>query len=65
MALADIYGVAVEVGAVELPEVQVRGVVVERAPAIGGDALETAVDEHGFGIGVVEAMVGGQACEHC
>ncbi len=64
MALAGIYGVAVEVGAVELPEVQMRGVVVDRAPAVGGDAFETAVDQHGLGVGIVEAVVVGQACEH-
>src|SRR5580704_811205 len=59
MALAGVDGMAVEVGAVELPEVQVRGVVVDGAPADGRDALEVAVDEHSLGVGIVEAVVVG------
>jgi len=64
VALSGVDGLAVEVGAVELPKVQARGVVVDWSPADRRDALQAAVDEHGFGVGVVEAMVVGQASEY-
>ena len=63
MPFRDIHRMAAGIGAVELPEVEVGGVVVDWTPAGRGNALEAAVDEHGFGVGVVEAVIVGQAGE--
>ena len=57
MALGGVDGMAVEVCAVELPEMQMGGVVLEGTPADRRDAFEVAVDEHGLGVGVVEAVI--------
>ena len=61
VALSGVDGMTIEVGAVELPKVKVRGIVVNRAPADRWDAFQAAVDEHGFSIRIVEAVVVGQA----
>src|SRR5258707_12181279 len=55
---------AVGVGAVELPQVSVRGVIVDGPPAGWRNAFESAVDEHSLGVGVVESVIVGQAREH-
>src|SRR6185312_11724131 len=49
---------------VELPQMQVGRVVFKRSPANRRDALEMAVDEHGFRIRIVGAIIVRQASEH-
>jgi hypothetical protein len=65
VALARADLVTVKVSAVELPEVEVRSVIIERAAPNSWDALEAAVDENGLGVGIVEAMAIGQTRKHC
>ena len=64
MPLGDVDGMAVGICTVELPEVNVRGVVVNGTPADWRNAFEAAIDEHGLGVGVVETVIVGQAREH-
>src|SRR5882762_4477184 len=55
---------AIGIGTVELPEVNMRGVIVDGPPAGWGNAFESAVDEYGLGVRVIEAMIVGQARKH-
>ena len=65
VTLSGVDGTAIEVGAVELPKVQMDRIVIDGTPADCGDVLEMAVDQNSFGVGIVEAMVIGQAGEYC
>ena len=60
----DVDGMAVGIGAVKLPEMNVPGIGVDGSPAGRRNAFEAAVDEHRLGVGIVEAVIVGQAREH-
>lgn len=57
MALRGFDRAPVEIGAVELPKVQVRSAAINAPPADGRDAFEVTMDEHSFGMGIVEAVI--------
>lgn len=60
MTLSGFDGSAIEIGAVELPKVQMGRIVIDWTPADCRDVLETAVDQDSFGVGIVQAMIIGK-----
>ena len=54
----------IKIGAVELPQVQVCGLSLDRPPPDGKYALQMAVNQHRFSIGIIEPVVIGQTRQH-